>query len=212
MSVLRRILVPAVLIALAAAPGCLSSKPTRLYLLSASMPPGEARDCPGGPHLIVGVGPARLPAYLDRPQLVTRAGPNELRLSELDEWAEPLGENLSRVVARNLEGLLCAVAFPLSVSGPGEADCRVAIEVIRFDGAPGGEAVLEARWSVYGAGGGKPLSTREARHSLQVQGRSPEDLVAAFSSLAASLSRDIAGFLKTVRPPGSAGNTGPSSP
>ena len=42
------------------------------------------------PDLTVGVGPVTLPPYLDRPQLVTRAGSNRAVLADFDSWVEPL--------------------------------------------------------------------------------------------------------------------------
>jgi uncharacterized protein len=192
MAAWARVSIPLALLALALAHGCLSSRPTRLYLLTPVRQ--GARDCPPGPRVSIGVSPAELPKYLNRPQIVARAGPGELSLSELDQWAEPLGEGLSRVVARNLEGLVCAEVFPLSGAGTLETDYRVGLVVLSLDGSPDGEAVLDARWFVFGRGGTEPLFTREARFTREVPGPGRDDLVSAWSTLAACLSRDIAGF------------------
>lgn len=68
--------------------GCADSQPTRFYTLSplaaalGSTPPTLL------PDVTVGVGPVTLPPYLDRPQLVTRAGGNRVVLAEFDSWAE----------------------------------------------------------------------------------------------------------------------------
>jgi ABC-type transport auxiliary lipoprotein component len=47
-----------------------------------------------------------LPPYLDRPQLVTRAGSNRMVLADFDSWAEPLQGLFARVLAKNLTLLL----------------------------------------------------------------------------------------------------------
>ena len=78
--------------------GCASTGPTRFYLLS---PIGgdHAGGCPDGRTLSLGVGPIEVPRYLDRPQIMTRTGPNEMALAEFDLWAEPLKEGIPRILA-----------------------------------------------------------------------------------------------------------------
>jgi uncharacterized protein len=201
---IRHPVIPALCLCLVLVHGGLASHPTKLSLLSATPPAQGAKDCPRGPRYTIGVSPARLPKYLDRPQIMTRKGPNELRLSEVDEWAEPLGENLSRVVAQDLKTLVCGRVVSLAGAGPGDADYRVAIDVITFDGTPGGEVTLDAQWTVYGRSGGTPLFFREEKLRQKVHGRSYDDLVTASSALAASLSREIAGFFRSVSPAGGA--------
>ena len=71
--------------------------------------PVHVRDDPGtaaaqGP--VIGVGPITVPKYLDRPQIVTRSGRNQLALGEFDRWAEPLQDNVLRVLAENLAFLI----------------------------------------------------------------------------------------------------------
>jgi uncharacterized protein len=183
----------------AAMHGCMASQPTKFYLLSPAGNPGALQECPGGTPVTIGVGPARLAKYLDRPQIMTREGPNEVRLSELDHWAEPLGDNLSSVLAQNLESLLCAEATSLAHPGQGQTDYRVMLEVIRFDGSPGGEAVLDARWSVFAGAEEKPLFSKEARFALPVPGHEHEALVSVYSSLVAMLSSEVAGFFRSIQ-------------
>jgi len=145
-------------------------------------------------------GEAGLSAEIPRPARDhDQCGPNEVELSELDHWAEPLGENMSRVLAQNLESLLCAETTLLAAPGQGQTDYRVTLEVARLDGSPGGEAVLDARWSVFPNGEETPLATREARFSLPVPQGGHGELVSVYSSLLAMLSREVAGFFRTMR-------------
>ena len=46
----------------------------------------------------VGVGPIRLPSYLDRDQMVTRVTQNRFAVAENDRWAEPLEDNFALVL------------------------------------------------------------------------------------------------------------------
>jgi uncharacterized lipoprotein YmbA len=72
--------------------GCLPkpSAPTKLYILSPLAGPAvEMHNKTDEIFMTIGVGPVHLPEYLDRPEIVTRINPNELKLAEFDIWAEP---------------------------------------------------------------------------------------------------------------------------
>ena len=75
-----------------------SSAPSKFYLLSSLAKSDAQTRNPESPvRLAVGVGPVEVPAYLDRPQIVTRLSLNTLRLAEFDKWAEPLKDTVSRI-------------------------------------------------------------------------------------------------------------------
>jgi uncharacterized protein len=49
--------------------------------------------------------------YLDRPQIVTRAGKNELKLSEFDRWAGSLDSDVAPAIVDDVSSLLPADLF-----------------------------------------------------------------------------------------------------
>jgi len=53
-----------------------------------------------------GIGPVSFPAFLDRPQLVTRGVPTELWMDELNRWVGSLQDDFPRVPGENLGYLL----------------------------------------------------------------------------------------------------------
>lgn len=181
--------------------GCTASQPTRFYVLNAHEASAEAGapDCRGGRPLTIGVGPVDLPKYLDRPQIMTRVDENELHLSEFDEWAEPLDSSIADVMARNLRSLMCAhvETFPWRVSE--EIGYRISTKVIRLDGTPGGQAVLDVWWSVSDEQAKKTLFTKESRYAEPVPSGTNEALVSAYSRLLAAFSREIAETFKSMR-------------
>ena len=80
--------------------------------------------------------------YLDRQGIVTRVSPNRFVVAENDRWAEPLEENFSRVLARNLSILLQTdriVAYPWERSQ--QPTYQIQVEVPRFE--PTAEQVVE---------------------------------------------------------------------
>ena len=102
--------------------------------------------------IAVGVGPLNLPAYLDRPHIVTRATEHRLELSEFNRWAEPLKDSMLRVIAVNLSNQLETTrVFALPRRRPVvPIEFKVEINVARFDGTLGGEVMLVARWILLG--------------------------------------------------------------
>jgi uncharacterized lipoprotein YmbA len=191
--------------------GC-AGQPTRFYILS-PLPGTEAASpatSPGhGPA--IGIGPVTLPRYLDRPQIVTRAGPYQLQLGEYDRWAEPLETNFSRAFAENLSLLMATDQVAIHPWPRGTPiDYQVSIEVAHFVGQRDGESVLVANWTLFRGEGQEALVSRKSRYSTPVAGEAYEAMVAAMSQTVADLSRDIASTIRELGPVASTLKTSPS--
>ncbi len=168
---------------------CAGAPPTRFYVLSA----GADSHLQTSETLSIGVGPIKMPDYLDRLQIVTRSNANALGLADFDRWAEPLESGFTRVLSENLGKLLATenlAAYPWPSSN--KVDCQVTVEVARFDGAMGENVTLEARWALFSEKGKRLLTKETSRISEPVKGDSYEALVAAQSRALAGLSREIA--------------------
>lgn len=178
--------------------GCASSAPTRFYVLSPlASSKAESQALKDEGSIALGVGPVELPAYLDRPQIVTRLSENELNLAEFDKWAEPLKDNFSRVLVENLSTLLCADAISIFPwKGPTPIDYQVEVTVIRMDGNVGGNASLVARWAIIRQNDRKMMLTRQSSFSRLLSSESYKALVSAQSQAIADLSREIAEAIK----------------
>ena len=175
--------------------GCTSTPAARYYTLSATTEP--AASSPSS-DLSVVVGPVSVPAEVDRPQMVVRTGPNQIRVDEFNLWASPLQSNISRVVAQNLVTLLGTphvTLFPQTVSA--DAGYRVAIEVQRFDAALGEAATLDAVWTVRRMKGDKTQTGRTTVREA-VQENTYETLAAAHSRAVTRLSQDIATAVRAL--------------
>lgn len=169
--------------------GCSTTVMPRYYLLNPlSGEPGTHSPC-----VSLGIGPVKVPEYLNRPQIVTRASTNELFLGQYDRWAEPLGETFPRVLAENLSKLLCArstAIYPWKSSA--QIDYRVEAEVIRMDGVLGKEAILEVWWTISGGPEKKVLVSRQARFREPAASNDYESFVQAQSRLSAQFSKELA--------------------
>jgi uncharacterized lipoprotein YmbA len=150
-------------------------------------------------EITIGVGPLKLTQVLDRPQIITRSSRNEIQVSDFDRWAEPLQDNLSRVIADNLSVLLETdriIIFPWRTTIP--VTYQVAMNIIRLDGEPGAEVVLRARWAVLAENGKKVLLEKQSVLDGSTAGSSVAAMVSAQSRLVAELSREIAEGVKTL--------------
>jgi len=168
--------------------------PSRFYMLRplpADAAGLEARSAEAGPALAL--GPVNVPAYLDRPQIVTRAPGTEVKLSEFERWAEPLEDNVAAVLADNLAKLVPTErvsAYPDRLQL--DVDLRVAVDVIRFDGVLGGDVVLEVRWSLVSGAEEAPVRRQQSRFVQPANGPAYADLVGAMSRTLDALSRELA--------------------
>jgi hypothetical protein len=179
--------------------GCTSSAPTRFYVLSPLASSKLESQIPKDEGCItIGIGPVELPAYLDRPQIVTRVSENELNLAEFNKWAEPLKDNFTRVLIENLSTLLCADAISIFPwKGPTPIDYQVEITVIRMDGNVGGNASLVTHWAIFREKDRKMLLIRQSSFSRILNSQGYQALVSAQSGAIADLSREIAEAIKT---------------
>jgi len=191
------------LVILSSLAGCPSFSPqpdrSRFFALTAKAEADSAADSSGLEQLSLGVGPVRVPGYLDREELVTRVAQNRFEVAQNDRWIEPVEENLSRVLAQNLYTLL---RIERVVRHPWPNGRRIThqveVEIIRFEPTSEREAQLTARWTVVDVATKQPLATRTSFLKRPIQQESREAAVDAMSGTLADLSREIADAVRTV--------------
>lgn len=183
--------------------GCARSPSSKFYRLNPLQNSTSiTRDASPEQNLLIAIGPVRIPDFLDRPQIVTRAGENELKLSEFHRWAGSLENDVTRVLVDDIAGLLPTDRFsvvswapyPVSQMPP---SYRVEVFVNRFEGTLGDSVLLKAQWEVF-TYNGSLLLYRESLVREQIHGSSYDALVAAMSSALERLSRDIAGVIRSI--------------
>jgi uncharacterized lipoprotein YmbA len=186
--------------------GCVSLKRTpeaRFFVLRSLVDPPEAPLASTRPGSVVGLLPVRVPGHLERPQLVTWAGPGELRIDEYLRWAEPIDAGVARTLAENLDALL--PAHPV-IRSPWAAAvtpfCRVRVDLRVFGPQENGEVRLEGSWVILPGKGDRPLVYRSMgqRRPLPAvaSGGDPAAGVEAMSALLADLAKEIAAAIGTL--------------
>ena len=189
------VLLVALAVSILAVSGCSTGPPARLYVLTVlpraeSVPPAS-----GARGMSLGVGPVELPQYVNRPQIVTGQHSSELRSAAAAQWAEPLQDGFTRVLAENLSLLLATdrvALFPWKTFAP---EYQVVVEVTHFLGQTGGEVSLVALWSILNKDGREALVSKKSSFRESTGSSEYEALAAAMSRTVAALSRDIAAAL-----------------
>src|SRR5262245_50810973 len=191
----------------AAAWGCAPTPvPTHYYILTA-IPPGGAAPASAG-DLTSGVGPFTVPSYLDRPQIVTRTGRDEIDLADFDQWGEPLRSAVLRVLAEDLAARIPTPRIvPFPWRGTRTVQYQVVVEILRFEGRLGGDAALDARWRVLDSAG-RELALRMSTVTEATSGPGYGALVAALSRALGTLSGEIATAIAAMPRSGGPPGTG----
>lgn len=189
-------------------PGCsvLAPRPdlSRFFVLVALPENPAAKLASTGPapaaSVSIGLGPIIMPPYLDRPQIVTRVGPDELRFSEVNRWAEPLEVNFIQVLSQDLAmrlGTTRIYTYPWYSTT--RIDYQVEVDVQRFELLASGDAELVAHWSIADRNG-KLFYASDAALTEKAASAEAAAGSAALSRALADLSSEIAVSVRKSRP------------
>ena len=147
---------------------------------------------------VVGVEQVRLPGHLDRPQLVTWTGQNELKVDEFLRWAEPFEDGVTRTLTENLASLLPEYRV-IRKPWPGDVEtrCRVAVALRGFGLQRDGMVRLSGRIALLDDRNELPLAMSPVELSrgpvtAAAEGSPVDPGVDEMSLLLADLSRQIA--------------------
>lgn len=170
--------------------------PSRFFVLT-PLPAAE----PGTPHVSsIGVGPVRFPQYLDRPEVVTRVGPNEVKPATFDYWAGSLSRQFETVLAENLQTLVGAERVQIY---PWYAKARpeiaVEVDVVRFEASGKGRVELVARWQIRKGSELEVLRSGESTLSGTAGAGGPGAAAEALSGLLGDFSRELARAIVAAR-------------
>jgi len=180
--------------------GCAASQPTRFFVLNAleHSQKQSPQSCQNDKIFTLGINPINLPRYLDRPQIMTKVNDNEFKLSELNVWAEPLKDTLTRVIAQNLNSVPCVdiVLMPKAISK--QINYRLSAEVIRLDGTLGGQALFDVQWSITEEQTKRVLIAKVSKYREPVLSHDYNALVYAYNRVLDSFSQEIAGSVASI--------------
>ena len=148
----------------------------------------------------IGVGPVIMPGYLDRIQVVTRGGTDQVEFSAFRRWAEPLDEGIARVLGEEIGARVPTeriVTYPWRGVLARALQYRVVVAVLRFDGRLGVDVTLDTRWRILGRDGAE-LAFRRSTVSEAAAGPGYEQMVAAMTRTLVALGQEIAAEIRTM--------------
>lgn len=170
---------------------CARTPPAQYYLLTA--PVAATAGPADGPR--IGLGPVKLPEYLDRPQIVSFTSPTRLSLSNTHRWAEPLQQSFERALLAQLAlAVPEAQLVPWPWRGAQPPPRQIAVQVERFERGADGSLHLAARWTVQTPDVNGVPRVFDSAVALPVGGDANDydALVAAASEAVGMLALDIA--------------------
>lgn len=176
--------------------GCATvGKPPEFYLLAPE--PGAILSY-SGPAL--GLEPVDLPAYLDKAMLVTRHDEIRIETHGGHRWAEPLPQNVTRVLGRDLAQRLGLPRVYIAPRRAAPQVTRVArVELEQFLGAPGGQVILRGHWTVFPVNAPKRVLTEGSRRIALPAGPDHAALIRAMNTALGQLADAIAADLAAVK-------------
>jgi len=183
--------------------GCAHTESAKFYVLnSLTAADSEIRKEENHAKVVLGIGPINLPEYLDRPQIMSRTGGNELEYTEFHRWAEPLKDNFARVLGENLSVLIDTnriYQFPWRRSVG--IDYQLEVDVINFEGSLGGDSFLTVRWTLYGKDRGKALILKKSTFKQTATGKDYEAMVSALNQSLDQFSRVVEKAIQSLMSP-----------
>ena len=188
-----------------------TADPSKFYVLTAV--DASARGVPitygaggGSKELEIGLGPVKFPAYLARPEIVTRSSPNQVDLSEINRWAEPLDKNFVSVLGQNLMTELGAHVTAFPWYRPFAFDYQITVDMMRFDTDSQGTARAIGRWEIKDPNNGAVLNSGEL--NVTETAHSGETAATTLSRALGDVSTQLADALRATHRPAASAKPG----
>jgi len=151
---------------------CGHSGQTRFFTLDPIAPTQPVAAVVAGPPIrLRRVG---IPPGLDRAELTREVAPGEVKVSDFEHWAAPLGQTAVQVLTQDLAARLPAGALipPAAPAPPGAQD--VDVDILAFNVADG-QAVMQASWSVIARSSPAPNGAQPPSSTRWVELTAPVD-------------------------------------
>ncbi|MFH1889167.1 MAG: PqiC family protein [Candidatus Omnitrophota bacterium] len=149
--------------------------------------------------IIIGVGPVRIPEYLNRPQIVTQDKNRMLKFSEFDRWGEPLDLALTRLIATNFTVMITGgniEIYPWNLVIP--VTYQVVADIVQLESELNKDLFIALQWSIFDVQNTKMLLTKRSEFSKPINPHNYAGMVQALSDVCVSLSSEMAREVATL--------------
>ena len=167
--------------------GCLGRSPgVEHFILGSGAVSQASLDSPNPVSILI--GPVRLPAYLDRPQLARLQAGGHVELDEFTRWLGGFEKNFLRglelEVARQT-GSIRVATHPSKAPFPFDVQVRLHVDdLVVVDGRT---LRVKIRWAIQRVGGDAPPELFAMDESITLENDSNEAIVAAHDAVLADL-------------------------
>ena len=194
---LRRLKYVSIIFLSLALTGCLGgqSPPTNFYMLSPLSPSkAETSSASTEARIHIGLETVVVAEYLNRSEIVVNLDNTIYQLADFNKWAEPLSDNLTRVLEENLTKLLQNDSINVSLASESSIpfDYRLEVDVLRLDGNLGDQVTLVTQWALLEAEEDDLIWMRRSEYQEQAADNTYKELVLAKSRTIEKLCRDMA--------------------
>ena len=148
-------------------------------------------------RVVIAFDPITLPELVDRPQMVVRLDPNRVSIDEFARWAEPLKNQIPRVLAADLAQLIPDSIVSTYPQRADDTSYHVSVDVQNFESSADGTVMIAVLWSVRAPKQGHPASGRSVVRET-ARGSEYDAIVSAHDKALASVSRDIASTMYSM--------------
>ena len=178
--------------------GCAkSSKPVEYYMLDASVGIDNNQNLKADKGPMIGLGPIRLPEYLDRFQMVVAVSENKYKLIDGHRWAEKLDQNISLALFKTLPSQLGTdrmIRYPWPQRSG--VDFQVKIDILELNIDKDGRSQLIAQWSINSKD--KTILNKRSTFTAQASTTDFDKMVQAQSECLTKLGQEIVTNLKPL--------------
>ena len=186
--------------------GCISlpnspiSPTPRFYMLSATGDHQISKKIDITSDLLVGIGPVKIPEYLNRPQMVTLSKEKMLQFAQFDRWGEPLDLGVARLIREDLTAMLSGAKLTLYPWNPlMVVKYQVVVEVVQLNSELDRDMFLVAQWTIIDVQNSKVMMIKKSKFRRPIMPQNYSGLVQTLSHECASLSGQIADTLGTLQ-------------
>lgn len=176
--------------------GCVSpseSPSPRFYTLQPADKDKITQRFDTAANTVIGVGPVKIPGYMNRPQIVTRDKNKMLKFAQFDRWAESLDTALTRLINENLTIMLPQATielFPWNLLIP--LRYQVIADIIKIESQLDGDLILVAQWSIIDLDKKTAVFTKRSEFLQPINPHNYAGLAEALSIACTALSSQIA--------------------
>jgi hypothetical protein len=148
---------------------------------------------------IIGIGPVKIPEYLDRPQIVTLDKNKMLKFAQFDRWGESLDLGLASLIREDLTVMLPGSKMSLYPWNPLIAvKYQVTLEVVQMDSELDKDMFFVVQWTVIDVQNSKTLMIKRSEFRQPIMPQNYSGYAKTLSKTCVSLSRQIAEALASL--------------